>query len=43
MEFSDFHTADEVGNRCAEINAFSIQWAYNKLSPAAKANYDLYG
>jgi hypothetical protein len=24
MQFADFHTADEVGNRCAEINDFSI-------------------
>jgi len=39
----DFHTADEVGNRCAEINDFAIQWAYKKLSPAAKARYDKYG
>lgn len=39
----DFHEADEVGNRCAEINDASINWAYSKLSPAAKKNYDDFG
>ena len=39
----DFHETDEVGNRCAEINHESINWAYQKLSPAAKKNYDKYG
>ena len=42
-QFADFHETDEVGNRCAEINDYSIQWAYERLSPAAKANYDTYG
>jgi len=40
---ADFHTLDEVGNRCADINNESISWAYNKLSAKAKANYDTYG
>jgi len=40
---ADFHNDDEVGNRCAEINEFSINWAYKHLSPAAKARYDEYG
>lgn len=35
-----FHTLDEVGNRCAEINDFAIDWAYKRLSPAAKQRYD---
>jgi len=39
----DFHETDEVGNRCAEINHESINWAYQQLSPAAKKNYDKYG
>ena len=39
----DFHELDEVGNRCAEINNASIQWAYARLSANAKANYDAYG
>ncbi len=39
----NFNTLDEVGNRCAEINDFAIQWAYNNLPKAAKANYDKYG
>ena len=42
-KFADFHEEDEVGNRCAEINNFSIQWAYNQLSVEAKANYDAFG
>lgn len=42
-EFADFHTDDEVGNRCAEINDKSIAWAYARLSSAAKANYDKFG
>ena len=41
--FADFHELDEVGSRCAEINDFSIQWAYNQLSVEAKANYDAFG
>jgi len=40
---ADFHELDEVGNRCAEINDASIQWAYDHLRPAAKANYDKFG
>ena len=40
MQFADFHEDDEVGNRCAEINDASISWAYQRLSAAAKANYD---
>jgi len=42
-QFADFHTEDEVGNRCADINNASIQWAYSHLSAKAKANYDAYG
>jgi len=38
-----FHESDEVGNRCADINNASIQWAYEHLSENAKANYDKYG
>lgn len=40
---SDFHETDELGNNCADINAESIKWAYEKLSPAAKKNYDEFG
>ena len=39
----DFHKLDETGNRCAEINQASIDWAYSHLSKAAKSNYDKYG
>ena len=40
---ADFHAMDEVGNRCADINNQSIQWAYSHLSAKAKANYDSFG
>lgn len=40
---ADFHTEDEVGNRCAEINDYAIQWAYSRLSKEAKSNYDKFG
>lgn len=39
----DFHTEDEVGNRCADINDYAIKWAYDRLPKAAKHNYDAYG
>lgn len=42
-QFADFHELDEEGNRCAEINDASIEWAYSRLSKAAKANYDQFG
>lgn len=42
-KFADFHTDDEVGNRCADINNASIKWAYTHLSKTAKANYDKFG
>lgn len=40
---ADFHTLDEEGNRCADINNESINWAYKHLSDSAKARYDQYG
>jgi hypothetical protein len=40
---TDFSALDEAGNRCADINNASINWAYSKLSKNAKANYDTYG
>ena len=40
IEFAD---SDETGNLCADINQQSIDWAYERLSPAAKTNYDNYG
>jgi len=39
----DFHTADEVGNRCADINQEAINYAYSHLSPEAKKRYDQFG
>lgn len=29
---ADFHETDEVGNRCADINNASLDWAYSRLS-----------
>ena len=40
---ADFHITDETGNRCAEINDVSIKWAYDRVSKAARDNYDRLG
>lgn len=40
---ADFHETDEVGNRCAEINQASLDWALGKASQAALDNYNKYG
>jgi len=40
---ASFNAEDETGNRCADINDASIQWAYEHLSHNAKANYDNFG
>jgi hypothetical protein len=40
---ADFSALDEEGNRCADINNASIQWAYDRLSEQAKSNYDNFG
>eukprot|EP00347_Sterkiella_histriomuscorum_P010783 403374937 len=40
---ADFHTTDEVGDRCADINDAAIQWAYKNISPEAKKRYDQFG
>jgi hypothetical protein len=40
---ADFTTEDEDGNRCADINDYAIQWAYDNLPKQAKSNYDLFG
>ena len=40
---ADFSVTDETGNRCAEINDASIKWAYDRVSSAARANYDALG
>ena len=40
---ADFHETDEVGNRCADINDVSIQWALERVSQAALDNYNTYG
>ena len=42
-QYSDFHEDDEVGNRCAEINQATYDWALKRASPAALANYAKYG
>ena len=40
---SDFHKDDEVGNRCGDINAASLKWALDNVSPKAKARYQSMG
>ena len=40
---ADFTAMDEDGNRCAEINDASINWAYEHLTKQAKSNYDQFG
>ena len=40
---ADFHETDEVGNRCADINDQSIEWALKRASSAAMNNYNTYG
>jgi hypothetical protein len=40
---AEFSVEDETGNRCADINDYAIQWAYENLSVEAKANYDKFG
>ena len=42
-ENPDFHESDEVGNRCADINNKSIEWAKIKASPSALARYNNLG
>jgi hypothetical protein len=39
----DFHTLDEVGNRCGDINQAAIEWAYQHASTDAKNRYDKVG
>lgn len=39
----DFHTLDEVGNRCGDVNQAAIEWAYQHASPDAKKRYDQVG
>ena len=40
---ADFHVTDEEGQRCAEINDLSIEWALERASDAAINNYNTYG
>jgi len=40
---ADFHETDEVGNNCADINNYSIKWAYENASESARTNYDKNG
>jgi len=40
---ADFHEADEVGNRCGEINQKSLDWALENASAAAKKRYNEFG
>merc|ERR1719285_1569126 len=40
---ANFHDLDEVGNRCADINQYAINWAYENLSIKSRKLYDTYG
>merc|ERR1719163_2039167 len=40
---ADFHENDEVGNRCADINDYSIKWAKEHVSKSALARYNQLG
>ncbi len=40
---ADFAETDETGDRCADINNASLDWAYSRLSAQQKYNYDTYG
>ena len=39
----DFHTLDEEGNRCADINKEALQWALDYASPKALERYNKFG
>lgn len=40
---ADFHDNDEDGNRCADINDYSIQWAKDHVSKSALKRYNALG
>ena len=40
---ADFHTTDEVGNRCADINKEALQWAISKANKKALGRYNSFG
>ena len=40
---ASFHTYDEVGERCAEINQFSFDWAMNASHPKVVERYNKFG
>lgn len=40
---ADFHETDEVGNRCADINQASLDWALANAGPSAKKRYEDFG
>lgn len=40
---ADFHETDEVGNRCADINQESLDWALKNASPDAIERYNKVG
>jgi len=39
----DFHTTDEVGNRCGEINQAALDWALKHADDDAVARYNSVG
>jgi hypothetical protein len=40
---ADFHTYDEVGDRCAEINQAALDWAIEKAPKEVLQRYESYG
>ena len=40
---ADFHTYDEIGNRCAEINQVALDQALGSVDPQIKARYEKHG
>lgn len=40
---ADFHETDEVGNRCADINQASLDWALEHAGADAKKRYEALG
>jgi hypothetical protein len=40
---ASFHTDDEVGERCAEINQFAFDWALKASHPNVVERYNKFG
>lgn len=40
---ADFHFYDEIGNRCAEINQWVLDWAYKNSNWHSLERYNMHG